>query len=179
MNNFPVNVNGKEMWISRSVATAVSIYTINDDGKLCILANKRGTGLPGQHFSNPGKWSVITGFIDYDETLEECCIREVHEETGIDISSIKLTMRCIEDDPKRDGQVILIRYSGFIEDASDQELTDKYSEPNEVAELKWIPLNELENYTWTSERHIRKIREYGERECLENEYGLNSNYDVL
>ena len=175
MNNFPVIVDGKEWWISRSVAIAASIYTINDDGKLCILANKRGPGLP----VNVGKWSVVSGFIDFGETLRECCIREVHEETGVDISNVALTMRDIEDDPSRTGEVILIRFSGFIEDASDQELTNKFSEPDEVDEIKWIPLDELNNYEWTSHKHIEKIKDYGVMECEKNHFGLNDNYGVL
>lgn len=178
MNNFPVIVDGKEYWISRSVATATSIFTINDDNKLCVLANKRGTGLPGQNFSNPGKWSVITGFLDYNENFVQCCIREVHEETGVDISKVDLNFREFEDDPSRDGQVILMRYSGFIENGTELELTDKFSDPNEVAEIKWIPLDELENYEWTSERHIQKIREYGEYECVENRYELAPDFEV-
>ena len=63
MKNFPVKVNNKEYWISRSVAVAVSIYTYIN-GKLCILANKRGPGLP----NHVGQWNVVSGYIDFDET---------------------------------------------------------------------------------------------------------------
>ena len=178
MKNFPVYDGGKEWWISRSVAVAVSIYSIKD-GKLCILANKRGTGLPGQNFSNPGKWSVITGFIDYDETLRQCAIREVHEETGVDISEVNLKQQDIEDDPSRDGQVILIRYSGFLWDVIPQELTDKYAEPNEVAEIKWVPLDELDNYDWTSKRHIEKIKEYGQYELWRNGFKVDDDWSII
>lgn len=161
MNNFPVIIDGKERWISRSVAVAVSIYTFVD-GKLCILANKRGTGLPGQNFSNPGKWNVVSGFIDYDETLKEACIREVHEETGVDISNVELKLMLIDDSPKRSGQVILFRYIGFYYNPKNKiTLTNKYSEPKEVDDVKFIPINELDNYDWTSENHKEKIKEYG------------------
>ena len=161
MNNFPVIVDGKEHWISRSVAVAVSIYTFID-GKLCILANKRGTGLPGQNFSNPGKWNVVSGFIDYDETLKEACIREVHEETGVDISNVELKLMLIDDSPKRSGQVILFRYIGFYYNPQNKiTLTNKYAEPKEVDDVKFIPIDELDNYDWTSENHKEKIKEYG------------------
>lgn len=161
MKNFPVKVDGKEYWISRSVAVAVSIYTYIN-GKLCILANKRGTGLPGQNFSNPGKWNVISGFIDYDETLKEACIREVHEETGVDISNVELKLMLIDDSPERSGQVILFRYIGFYYNPENKiTLTNKYSEPKEVDDVKFIPIDELDNYDWTSENHKEKIKEYG------------------
>ena len=178
MNNFPVIVDGKEWWVSRSVAVAVSVYSIKN-GKLCILANKRGAGLPGQNFSNPGKWSVVTGFIDYNETLKECAIREVHEETGLDIKDINLRLQDIEDDPARDGQVILIRYSGFIWDINDQELTNKFSEPNEVDIIEWVPINELEKYNWTSTKHIEKIIEYASYECWRNGVDIDDEWNII
>lgn len=175
MKNFPVKYNGKELWISRSVAVAASIYTLNEKNQMCILANKRGPGLP----TNVGKWSVISGFIDYDETLKECCIREVHEETGVNIKDIELTRRDIEDDPHREGQVILIRHSGFLWDGIKQELTDKYSEPDEVADIKWIPISELEKYNWTSIKHIQKIREYAYAEAVLNGIELDDDFNVI
>ena len=173
MKNFPVNVNGKEWWISRSVAIAASIYTIINN-KLCVLADKRGPGLP----TNVGLWSVVSGFVDFDETLKETCIREVHEETGVDISNIELNMMDIEDDPKRAGQVILVRFCGFLWNGEKQKLTDKYSEPNEVDDIKWIPLNELENYEWTSLKHIQKIREYGYHVTWQNGISVDEEFNI-
>lgn len=156
MKNFPVKVDGKEYWISRSVAVAVSIYTFID-GKLCILANKRGTGLP----NHAGQWNVISGYIDYDETLEQACYREVFEETGLNIKGLELRRMDIEDSPLREGQVILFRYIGFYYDKETKvTLTNKYSEPNEVEEIKFIPIKDLKKYEWTSKNHMEKIKEY-------------------
>lgn len=158
MKNFPIKVDGKEYWISRSVAVAVSIYTFID-GKLCILANKRGSGLP----NHVGEWNVVSGYIDYDETLIEAAKREVKEETGLDISNVELCQMAVEDSPKREGQVILFRYAGFYHNKNSRvTITNKYSEPNEVDDIKWIPISELNNYKWTSENHKEKIKEYGE-----------------
>lgn len=163
MKNYPVKnpETGKTDWVSRSVAVAVSIYAWIDS-KFCILANQRGSGTKERPLNHAGEWNVISGFIDYDETLLEACVREVHEETGVDIKDVQLTLKKVDDDPKRENQVILFRYCGFITNAKDIKLTNKYSEKNEVAEIKWIPLDELDNYKWTSENHKNKILEYGE-----------------
>ena len=158
MKNFPVKVDGKEYWISRSVAVSVSIYTFID-GKLCILANKRGSGLP----NHAGQWNVVSGYIDFDETLKEAARREVYEETGLNIDKVELRQMDIEDSPKRENQVILFRYIGFYYDKETKvTLTNKYSEPDEVDDVKFIPIDELDNYEWTSENHKEKIKEYGE-----------------
>ena len=72
MNNFPVIVDGKEYWISRSVAVAVTVFA-NVNGKKCVLANKRVSGLP----NHVGQWNAVSGYIDYNETLKQAAIREV------------------------------------------------------------------------------------------------------
>jgi NAD+ diphosphatase len=36
----------------------------------------------------PGRYSLVAGFLDLGESLEECAIREVKEETGIEITNV-------------------------------------------------------------------------------------------
>lgn len=36
-----------------------------------------------------GRYSLVAGFLDFGESLEECAIREVREETGIEICNIR------------------------------------------------------------------------------------------
>ena len=157
MKNFPVKVDNKEYWISRSVAVAVSIYTFID-GKLCVLANKRGPGLP----NHAGQWNVVSGYIDFDETIPEAAKREVYEETGLSIDKTKLMLMDIDDSPKRENQVILFRYIYFYYDKNKSvTITNKYCETDEVDDIKFIPIDELNNYEWTSKNHKEKIKKYG------------------
>lgn len=37
----------------------------------------------------PGRYSLVAGFVDFGESLEECVVREVHEETGLRVSDIR------------------------------------------------------------------------------------------
>ena len=156
MKNYPL-INpktGKEVWISRSVAVAINVYTMVD-GKPCILANKRGPGLP----NHVGEWNVVSGYIDYDETLEQACKREVFEETNVVLNdNFCINLYKFEDDPKRENQVILFRYFTFYHGPLDV-LSNKNCEPNEVDEIKWIPLDEVDNYKWTSENHKNLIKQ--------------------
>lgn len=36
-----------------------------------------------------GRYSLVAGFVDFGESLEECAIREVREETGISITNVR------------------------------------------------------------------------------------------
>ena len=153
MKNFPVNVNGKEYWVSRSIATVTYVYGVFK-GVACILANKRGPGLPNK----VGLWNCVSGYLDYDETLEDAAVREVFEETGVIIDKSDLFMDGIDSSVEREHQNVLVRYYANIGTRADEVvLTNKNSEPNEVDEIKWIPLSEIDNYQWVSENHKRKI----------------------
>lgn len=46
-----------------------------DDGERLLLGRQRGWG--------PGRWSVIAGFVEPGESLEQTVAREVHEETAV------------------------------------------------------------------------------------------------
>lgn len=152
MNNFPVYVDGQEYWVSRSIAVVSYVYTIKD-GVAMVLINKRGHGLP----NNVGKWNAPSGFLDYDETLKECGIRETYEETGVRIKH--LTLEKIDDDPSRARQNVLVRFSSYVRY---QEPNTDHCEPDEVEEVKWVPLSEVCNYDWTSEGHVGRLVEYGQ-----------------
>ncbi|MDD2308747.1 MAG: NAD(+) diphosphatase [Desulfuromonadaceae bacterium] len=38
---------------------------------------------------NPGRFSLVAGFVDFGESLEECVQREVREEAGIEVENIR------------------------------------------------------------------------------------------
>ena len=56
-----------------------------------IVAVTRGDELLLAHNRNfrPGMFSLLAGFVDPGETLEQAAVREVREETGVDISSLE------------------------------------------------------------------------------------------
>jgi 8-oxo-dGTP pyrophosphatase MutT (NUDIX family) len=143
MQNFEFEYEGKKYWYSRSVAVLGMILGYKN-GDLYLLATKRGKGTPDFQ----GYWCMPCGYLDYNETTEEAIVREVYEETGIkiDIDLVKLhSIDSIPDDVK---QNVTIRYV-LNKDIN----IDEYSslvEPdiNEVEEISWISLSNIENYKW-------------------------------
>ena len=61
----------------------VLIYLKKDNKYLMLLRNKKENDL------NEGKWIGIGGHIEQNETTEEALIREVKEETNLDLISYK------------------------------------------------------------------------------------------
>src|SRR4051812_43950002 len=49
-----------------------------------------------------GKWGIVGGYADRDETMIEAAAREVHEETGWEVKNLKLLT--IIDNPARRGE---------------------------------------------------------------------------
>ena len=59
---------------------AVITLVEHPDGKKCLLGRQSNWPL--------GMYSVVAGFLEIGESLEECVVREVMEETGIKVESV-------------------------------------------------------------------------------------------
>ena len=154
MKNFSIMFNGREFWISRSVAVVAFVY--NKDNT--VLAVQRGIETPDPEFV--GKWCLPCGYLDYDETLDEAVVREIHKETGVLLTKNNSDTVDIEinSNPKSDKrQNVTVRYKIWYN--GDDKLSTEFSEKDEVSDVKWIPLSEIDNYEWTF-NHKDLIKRY-------------------
>ena len=145
--NFPIKYRGKLLWYSRSVAVTLFTLCKNKDGKLCILVNRRGTGTPDFQ----GYWNAPCGYLDFNESGEKAAQRETYEETGIFIDTEKIKLNSVSSEPNENKrQNVTLRYLANIEDKTTDEFKfdTSHSEKNEVSDIKWIPLDEINNYQW-------------------------------
>ena len=87
-----------------------------------------------------GAWSIPGGGVDLGEDLEQACMREVKEETGLDVEVLsegKVLNRVTRDEWGRvQFHYVLIDFlcrptGGSLEAASD------------ISEAKWVPLSEI------------------------------------
>ena len=81
-------------------APAAGIVVIEDDKLLWV-----------QRRFDPRKnlWTLPAGFVEYDEHIAECAVRETKEETGLDVEITRLFgVYMAMDDPRV--RVVLVRY---------------------------------------------------------------------
>ena len=108
------------------------------DGKLLLEKRKNEPG--------KGKWSIPGGLVELGESVEQTVIREVKEETGLEVEKpehIDVVDNIIRDESGRvKYHFVIIDYfmklkGGTLKAASDAE------------ELRWVTFDEVEKYDLT------------------------------
>ena len=160
MNNHPL-INpetGETEWVARNIAALVMVIGYNKKGKPHVLANKRGPNTPDPEFREC--WCMPCGYLDYNETIKMAAVREVYEETGVMLNINNLILFYINDVPEEDKrQNVTFRFRCTVkENIEDIELTPKNSEEKEVSDIKWIPIDDINDYKWAF-NHDKIIKE--------------------
>ncbi len=87
-----------------------------------------------------GDWCFPAGFMEYDESPVECCIRELKEETGLDIKITRLFWNYAGHDDPRSNAVLLMYLAEIVggilmagDDALDARYFDLDNIPSNIA----------------------------------------------
>ena len=147
-------------WFSRSNAVVNFIFCKNRKGHWCILAAVRGEGTPDVELR--GSWNCPCGYLDWNETLEEAAVRELREETGLHVSVDDLELQDINSNPKDDKrQNVTFHFVGVLVDVEAEDFTfsHKENEKDEVGEIKFIDLCDIDHYQWAF-NHENLIKKY-------------------
>lgn len=173
-NNTPnksYNVDGKLIWESRSVAVNTVIIA-KSKGKKYVLIGERGKGAADYH----GYWNVQAGYLDWDESGTEAAKREIFEETNVNINSILLSCKILDNhinepfgyntNPSANRQNVSLRFGLYFEvdDINIFDLSNRNSEPDEVGEIKWIPIRDVDKYGFAF-NHDELIKNYNYNFC--------------
>ena len=80
-----------------------------------------------------GRYSLVAGFLDFGESLEECAIREVKEETGIDIENVRYVGSQNWPFPAQLMAGFVAEYAGG----------DIQVDKNELEDARWFPVDAM------------------------------------
>ena len=84
-----------------------------------------------------GCWAIPGGFLNMDETTEQCAIRELEEETGLKVNKVHQigAYSKVDRDPR--GRTISVAYLAIVEQPSE------VSGQDDAAKAKWFSTNAL------------------------------------
>lgn len=87
-----------------------------------------------------GRWAIPGGFIEMDEPLKQAAVRELKEETNVDISEEKLEQFYTFGKPDRDprARTITVAYLAIIDPDDVKPEAD-----SDASGVRWFPCDEL------------------------------------
>lgn len=112
------------------------LWLVNDKGEL-LLARRAD-----HKAQDPGLWGPsVTGKLEADETFEAAVVREAEEELALGPNSYIPNYLFETDFHHPDGE--LRKFKVFTAALSDELIKTLRFDTNEVAEIKWLPINEI------------------------------------
>lgn len=120
--------------MEKYIKTGIAVL-IEDNNKILLghrISSYKDTG----GIYEPDSWTLPGGKQEYDETTLEAAVREVKEETNLDVLNLKLLF--VSDDMSSDRHFVTIDYI-----TSDYSGEVKVMEPTKIDEWKWFLISEL------------------------------------
>lgn len=116
------------------------VMTKDDDPKVLLI--ERG------HEPFKGCWAFPGGFMNMDETTEQCAIRELEEETGLKVNEIKQigAYSKVDRDPR--GRTITVAYLALVDEPLPVRGQD------DAAKAQWFSIKNLPKLAFDHEEII-------------------------
>ncbi|MCC6945380.1 MAG: NUDIX hydrolase [Thermomicrobiales bacterium] len=124
---------GRVTWFDPRLAVAVVIERHNS-----VLLGKRGPGVRA-----PGLWGLPAGFVERGEVVEAAAVREVREETGLDVA-----VGAIQDVVSYEGESVVLLVFAATEVAGEPAPGD------DLVEIGWFSLDALPQLAFVHDRSI-------------------------
>lgn len=149
--NFPVTdkETDKVYWVSRAVAVVPVIMFRCDDNDWIPLG-KRSPRM----FSEPCKWSLPSGFIDWGESAQNAVVRETYEELNLYLPNYcevpEQPIKVISEPNPAENDVISLR---FLVMAHVDKLPTLKPCITENTHAKWVKVSDLGDYDIAYNQH--------------------------
>ena len=135
--NFEIeDKQGRRFWISRSIVVIPFTFKV-EDNKIYTLIEKRGKSV-----SDTGKWCCPCGYLDFDETLEQACVREVKEETGVELDVKNVHFINYNSSPMETRQNVGMRFICFTQPYTEIDMS-KIQTKDEVDDVMWLHIGDF------------------------------------
>lgn len=123
----------------------------------CVVFSREETGLSVlliERVNEPfkGCWAFPGGFMDMDEDAEACAIRELKEETGLEIRSMKQVGAFTEVNRDPRGRTVSIAYYAVIEQS-------EVKGSDDAAQARWFPIDSIPPLAFDHEEILRMALE--------------------
>jgi len=103
-----------------------------------------------------GRWDLPKGKLDEGESIEECAVREVCEETGLNHVEITEKLPDTFHTYSESGKKILKKSVWYKMAAEDNQILKPQLE-EDITDLKWVPLQELNRYLDITYPSVRDV----------------------
>ncbi|MBX3074778.1 NUDIX hydrolase [Candidatus Obscuribacterales bacterium] len=113
--------------------TRVSVVVVNKENKILLVRHKKG---------NQRYWVLPGGRLEYGETFEECAIRELKEETGLDVEVERFLFLSEALAPDRSRHIVNIFIKAKVVGG-----TMKLGDEPVLAGVDFLPLEDLAKLT--------------------------------
>lgn len=145
--------------MEKIIKAGVGVLIFDSEGRL-LLGRRAINAVDTGGLYEPGTWNCPGGKQEYEETIIEAAIREVKEETNLDISDVEVFGASDDiEEGKHFVNVHLIakKYSGEL----------KVMEPNKIDKWEWFDLNKLPENLYSSSRetinfYLKNVKREGE-----------------
>ena len=153
----------KIVFSGRFCAVSGFIYAIVN-GKYSVLTNLRGSGTPDYQ----NHWNAPCGYLERYENSKEGIAREILEECGFQIDTDDLKIIYVETEPEEcNNGNVTIRHTAFLGKIIPHYVERDGGEVNEVDDIKWIPIDDIDNYKWAF-NHRKTIEMYAPKKWKRN-----------
>lgn len=96
-----------------------------------------------------GQWAFPGGFMNMEETTEQCAVREIEEETGLKVTEIKQigAYSKVDRDPR--GRTVTVAYLVVIDKA------EAVKGGDDAAKAQWFPISGLPKLAFDHEEIMK------------------------